>query len=139
MKRADFVKTAAMVAALAVLLPVAAAYSADWSKNVNGYPIECSVNNISTIAGTWTQFDLKYSFCRGNLWAFSCNCGLGDGTVVCTLDSGPATQACNGATYRTPGYMSQYFQLKPGTANAQNYVCEQLFNTLRVTVTPLKK
>ena len=47
MKRADFVKSAVLVAALAVLLPVAAAHSAEWQTTVNP-PVAMVVQNQSS-------------------------------------------------------------------------------------------
>ncbi len=141
MKRADFVKTAAMVAALAVLLPVAAARGADWQTTVNGYPIECTVSDITTYlgggVGPWNQFTATYTFCNGNYWKISCWIDI-DNDVRCSGAGGPEKQACSGATYSRWNPYGKFY-LRPGTANAQNYVCGEVFKSIKVDVTPLKK
>jgi hypothetical protein len=143
MKRSDFVKTAIMVTVMAVLLPVAAAYSADWQTSVNNkYLIECTVNEIKTGlwgGGAWDSFQPKYTFCDGNYWIFRCTRKPGD-VFDCFLNNGSGTQACNGATYSTTNQdVSNFFTLKqPETVNPKEFVCGKIFQAMFVTVTPLR-
>ncbi len=140
--RSDFVKIAIIVTVMAFLLPVPAAYSADWQESVNGYLIQCTVTNLETTGWIWSSFHLKYTFCNGNYWELSCSAVPDDiannGHVNCYIKvAGPDTQACNGATYSMRRSLNP-FPLNPGTVNAQNYVCGEQFKLMNVTVTPLK-
>jgi hypothetical protein len=132
-----------MVTVMAVLLPVAAAYSADWKTSVhNKYLIECTVNEIKEGLwgrGVWNGFQPKYTFCDGNYWIFLCTRKRGD-VFDCFLNKGSETQACNGATYSaTKQDVSNFFTLKqPDTDNPKKFVCDKIFQAMFVTVTPLK-
>ncbi len=140
--RSDLVKTAIIVTVMALLLPVPAAYSADWQGRVNGYLIQCTVTDIENLLfGAWTAFNLQYTFCNENYWRLRCKAPIPD--VIddvdfgCSWEAGPTTQACNGATY-SMSMIKKNFSLKAGTKNAQNYVCGEQFKLMSVTVTPLK-
>jgi hypothetical protein len=117
-----------------------AAHSADWQTSVNGYTIQCNVSDIETIGGVWQAFKITYTFCDNNYWQLMCRSApvayTFNGVVMCQKGDGPYKQICKGATYDRD-YQQGTFKLNAGTPNAQNYVCDKLFRSMNVTVTPL--
>ncbi len=130
---------AAPVAHSAIEAPVA--HSANWSKAVNGVWFDCSVYDVGTdFFGQWRDFNLMYEFCSGHAHSahYTCkNYGLG-GTFNCVrtgVDGVTFTYICDDRHIpMAPGFD---IQLWPGTAGAQQKVCEDGFNK-GFKVNPLK-
>jgi len=135
-------KTMAVIGMLLWCLYVPAAHSADATFNVNGKAISCTVTDIEIDTGEWWKFNLKYEFCNGNRVTYRCialtrAAFIPGRDVHCSSGPEPKIQDCNEARYTFVNEYSKKFDLYANTQNAQKYVCEQQFNRMTVTVTPL--
>lgn len=137
--RSDFVKTAIIVTVMALLLAVPAAYSADWSKTVEGVTFECNVKpGVIGGFGVWNSLNATYEFCSGRSNRAEYGCGkkniysITDNEYRCEQLPTPHFE-CDGKLIDMTN-VKPTFILAPGTQGAQAKVCEDLFQSMGVTV-----
>ena len=131
-------KILAVVLVVWCAMAAAPAYSVDAQYTVNGNTITCTVTEYP-LFGLWNRFVLDYGFCDDNHRKYTCVV-VYKSTYYCEHVGGPATQYyCNGSRYDFKVSKGPFaVKLEVGTSGAQKKVCDQLFDSLKVSVTPLK-